>query len=82
MRLGIIDAHMPFKLVLPLEGAVPELYDLASPDPDGHDYSRERPDVLTHLLKHLARAPMFPRAASPVPPDTAAVSPQSAMGNP
>lgn len=63
VRLGIIDASAPFKLVLPLEGAVPELYDLRAADPDGRDFSRERPDMVQHLLKRLVRAPTFPRSA-------------------
>jgi hypothetical protein len=62
VRLGVIDGSTPYKLVLPLEGAVPELYDLRSTDPDGRDFSREHPEVVHHLLKRLVRAPTFPRS--------------------
>ena len=41
VRLGIIDAGSPWKLVLPLEGAVPELYDIRTQDPDALDVSRD-----------------------------------------
>jgi hypothetical protein len=66
VRLGLIDPSQPhYKLVLPLEGAVPELYDLRAEDPDGRDVSREQPAILLDLLKQLVRAPMFPRPSEP-----------------
>jgi hypothetical protein len=65
VRLGLIDAAVPFKLVLPLEGAVPELYDLTAAQPDERDWSRERPDVVHHLLERLVRVPTFPRSTQP-----------------
>jgi hypothetical protein len=65
VRLGIIDPQVPFKLVLPLEGAIPELYDLNAADPDARDFSRERPEIVHHLLERLVRAPTFPRSADP-----------------
>jgi len=61
VRLGIIEPGAPWKLVLPLEGAVPELYDRRSPDPDSLDLSSERRPEMLHLLNELVRAPLFPR---------------------
>jgi hypothetical protein len=61
VRLGIIDPTSPWKLVLPLEGAVPELYDIRSADPDSLDVSREHEPEMLRLLNELVRAPLFPR---------------------
>jgi hypothetical protein len=61
VRLGLIDPVAPWKLVLPLEGAVPELYDRRSTDPDAADVSAaHRPEML-RLLNDLVRTPLFPR---------------------
>jgi uncharacterized protein len=68
VRLGIIDPDDPYKLVLPLEAAVPELYDLSMPDPDGEDRSHENPRQALRLLNELVRAPLFPRGAEQEPP--------------
>jgi hypothetical protein len=61
VRLGIIDPTSPWKLVLPLEGAVPELYDLRVPDPDARDVSPEHEPEVLRLLNDLVRSPLFPR---------------------
>ncbi len=61
VRLGIIDATSPWKLVLPLEGAVPELYDIRTGDPDALDVSRDHNAEMLRLLNELVRAPLFPR---------------------
>lgn len=61
VRLGLIDPEMPWKLVLSLEGAVPELYDRRALDPDAMDVSNgHRPEML-RLLNDLVRTPLFPR---------------------
>jgi hypothetical protein len=65
VRLGIIDPNGPWKLVLPLEGGVPELYDLREPDPDARSVARDHPTDMLRLLNELVRAPMFPRLAPP-----------------
>jgi hypothetical protein len=82
VRLGIIDTSGDWKLVLPLEGAVPELYDLHTGDPDARDVSGEhRPDML-RLLNELVRAPLFPRlseAGNDSALDQAAVDGQTAI---
>ena len=81
VRLGLIDPTLPYELVLPLEGAVPELYDLRAEEPDGRDVSRDHPEILLRLLKQLVRAPMFPRpseSASDGPLDHAAADGRAA----
>lgn len=61
VRLGLIDPEAPWKLVLSLEGAVPELYDRRAVDPDALDVSDgHRPEML-RLLNDLVRTPLFPR---------------------
>jgi arylsulfatase A-like enzyme len=77
VRLGVIDGTVPYKLVLPLEGAVPELYDLREGDPDSRDFSRERPEVVQHLLKCLVRAPTFPKSGVAEPAGASPTSPTS-----
>jgi hypothetical protein len=61
VRLGLIDPASPWKLVLPLEGAVPELYDIRTQDPDAVDVSRDHDAEMLRLLNELVRAPLFPR---------------------
>jgi hypothetical protein len=61
VRLGLIDPAAPWKLVLPLEGAVPELFDIRTADPDALDVSREHNAEMLRLLNELVRAPLFPR---------------------
>jgi hypothetical protein len=61
VRLGLIDPELPWKLVLPLEGAVPELYDRRAADADGRDVSAEHHSEMLDLLNKLVRAPLFPR---------------------
>lgn len=82
VRLGIIDPASPWKLVLPLEGAVPELYDLRTGDPDALDVSLgHRPEML-RLLNDLVRTPLFPRrseAGVHGPLDQAAVDGRTAI---
>jgi hypothetical protein len=82
VRLGIIDPDAPWKLVLPLEGAVPELYDRRSVDPDARDVSAEHGPELLRLLNELVRAPLFPRlseAGNDNALDQAAVDGQTAI---
>jgi hypothetical protein len=61
VRLGMIDPPSPWKLVVPLEGGLPELYDLRTADPDARDLGGQAPAEVLHLLNQLVRAPMFPR---------------------
>lgn len=61
VRLGLIHPDSPFKLVLPLEGAVPELYDLRASDPDAVDVGPDNRQEMLRLLNELVRAPLFPR---------------------
>lgn len=61
VRLGLIHPDSPWKLVLPLEGAVPELYDLRASDPDAVDVGPDNKQEMLRLLNELVRAPLFPR---------------------
>lgn len=82
VRLGIIDPKSPWKLVLPLEGAVPELYDIRTSDPDALDVSLEHNREMLRLLNELVRAPLFPRlseAGTNSALDQAAVEGQTAI---
>jgi membrane-anchored protein YejM (alkaline phosphatase superfamily) len=81
VRLAIIDPSAPWKLVLPLEGAVPELYDLRARDPDALDVSGEHRPEMLRLLNELVRAPLFPRVgdAGSGPLDKAAVEGRTAI---
>jgi hypothetical protein len=82
VRLGIIDPKSRWKLVLPLEGAVPELYDIRATDPDALDVSREHNAEMLRLLNELVRAPLFPRlseAGTGSALDQAAVEGQTAI---
>jgi hypothetical protein len=82
VRLGLIDPTSPWKLVLPLEGAVPELFDIRSADPDSLDVSRDHNAEMLRLLNELVRAPLFPRlseAGTDSALDQAAVEGQTAI---
>lgn len=61
VRIGLVDPSSRWKLVLPLEGAVPELYDLRSGDPDSSDVGPDNEKEMLRLLNELVRAPLFPR---------------------
>ena len=61
VRLGVIDSDRPYKLVLLLEAAVPELYDLRQPDPDDVDVSAEHRAQMLEMLGVLVQSPVFPR---------------------
>ncbi|MBI4700177.1 MAG: sulfatase-like hydrolase/transferase [Deltaproteobacteria bacterium] len=65
-RVGLIDRDrdQPFKLVLPLESAVPELYDLQADQPDDAEVGERNPGSMLQLLDELLRSPVFPRAAA------------------
>jgi len=63
VRVGLIDPVRNWKTVLSLEAALPELYDLASPDPDAVNLADQQPQVTLEALKTLARSPIFPRTA-------------------
>lgn len=63
-RIGLVDPVGPWKLVLPFESAVPELYDLRAPDPDDVSVADAHPRQTLDLLNALVGSPLFPRKPS------------------
>jgi hypothetical protein len=64
MRVGLIDRQGPFyKLILPLESAEPELYDLETAEPDDGDVATKAQPRMLRMLSDLVRSPVFPREA-------------------
>lgn len=61
LRIGILEPEGKFKLVLPLESATPELYDITDPDPDWVSLADEHPTKTLEMLSRLVRSPLFPR---------------------
>jgi hypothetical protein len=62
VRVGVIDPAHDFKLVLSLEAALPELYDLRAPDPDDANVAEQHPALTRGLLRSLVGSPVFPRS--------------------
>lgn len=62
VRIGTLDRAGRHKLVVRLEAAELELFDLETPTPDERNLARERPGVSRSLLRLLARSPVFPRS--------------------
>ncbi len=63
VRVGLVDPVEEYKLVLSLEAAFPELYDLHQEDPDTMTVTREQPARTLKALRALVRSPVFPRSA-------------------
>jgi hypothetical protein len=63
VRVGALDPAHDWKAVLSLEAALPELYNLAAPDPDAENLADAHPSVTLDLLRSIARSPIFPRSA-------------------
>ncbi|MCA9597206.1 MAG: sulfatase-like hydrolase/transferase [Myxococcales bacterium] len=61
LRIGLMTPKSPYKLVLPLETAVPELYDTTEKDPDWISVADREPGVTLDMLSQLVRSPLFPR---------------------
>ncbi len=61
VRIGMIAPERDYKLVLSLEAALPELYDLRAEDPDAHNVADEHPELTQRLLRDLVASPVFPR---------------------
>ncbi len=61
VRVGIIEPKGRWKLVLPLDSAVPQLYDLRADDPDAVSVAGAHPDETRRLLGRLVRSPIYPR---------------------
>ncbi len=63
VRVGVIDPVRNLKVVLSLEAALPELYNLSSPDPDAENLAETHPRATLDLLRQLYHSPVFPRSA-------------------
>ncbi len=63
VRIGVVDPVRNWKVVLSLEAALPELYDLASPDPDAVNLAEAHPNATLELLRQIYHSPIFPRTA-------------------
>lgn len=61
VRIGMIAPQRDYKLVLSLEAALPELYDLRAEDPDAKNVADEHPELTHRLLRDLVASPVFPR---------------------
>jgi hypothetical protein len=62
VRVGVISPTRDYKLVLPLEVGLPELYDLNAADPDGNNVAEQHPERTKRLLRELVGSPVFPRS--------------------
>jgi len=62
VRVGMIDPNQDKKLVLSLEAALPELYDLNAADPDAANLAEAEPKSTLALLRQLYHSPVFPRS--------------------
>jgi arylsulfatase A-like enzyme len=62
VRVGALDPARDWKAVLSLEAALPELYNLAAPDPDAENLADAHSAATLEMLRSLARSPVFPRA--------------------
>ncbi len=61
VRIGLLDPETGLKLVVRLEAALPELYDLDADDPDATSVASQRPGMTRALLQRVATSPVFPR---------------------
>jgi hypothetical protein len=62
VRVGMIAPERDYKLVLSLEAALPELYDLQAEDPDAANLSDSHPALTQSLLRDLVASPVFPHS--------------------
>ncbi len=85
-RIGLIDPATNLKLVVRVEAALPELYDLGAAEPDEKNLAQDLPETTREMLRVVARSPVFPRAASdfdllmPLGPRNFAESPMELLG--
>jgi len=63
VRVGVVDPVRSWKVVLSLEAALPELYDLSSADPDAINLAEVHPKATLDLLRQVYHSPIFPRTA-------------------
>ncbi len=62
VRVGIVDPVRDWKVVLSLEAALPELYDLGAANPDAENLVDAHPATALGLLRTLYHSPVFPRS--------------------
>lgn len=62
VRVGLIAPTRDYKLVLSLEAALPELYDLRAADPDSNNVADQHPELAQRLLRDLVASPVFPQS--------------------
>ena len=62
VRVGVIDPTSDWKVVLSLEAALPELYNLGSQDPDAANLAEAHPKTTLGLLRQVYHSPIFPRS--------------------
>lgn len=63
VRVGMVDPVRDWKLVLSMEAALPELYDLSDSNPDDENLAEANPKTTLEMLRALSRSPVFPRNA-------------------
>ena len=63
VRVGVVDPVRDWKVVLSLEAALPELYQLGAPDPDAANLAEAHRKTTLELLRRLFHSPIFPRSA-------------------
>ncbi|HVY27099.1 MAG TPA: sulfatase-like hydrolase/transferase [Polyangiaceae bacterium] len=62
VRVGVIAPARDYKLVLSLEAALPELYDLRASDADANNVADQHPELTQKLLRDLVASPVFPQS--------------------
>ena len=58
-----MDPIRDWKVVLALEAALPELYQLGTTEPDAENLAEAQPKTTLELLRQLFHSPVFPRIA-------------------
>jgi hypothetical protein len=62
VRVGVVDPVRDWKLVVSLEAALPELYDLSRADPDEANLAEAHPQVTLDLMRQAFHSSVFPRS--------------------
>jgi hypothetical protein len=62
LHLGLVQPEGPWKLDVPLDSGVPELYDLFADEPDDIDFAESQRGTMLSMLRQLVTSPNFPRA--------------------
>jgi hypothetical protein len=62
LHLGLVEPSGPWKVDLPLDTGVPELYDLRLDEPDDIDFAENERAKMLSMLRELVNAPTFSSA--------------------